>query len=67
MSALWDILNGRYRIAARAVRLQYNVFVVDTDVIFFDDPYLYFKSPPFANFTIINQPEVQHASVLLYE
>lgn len=23
-----------------------------------DDPYVYFKSPPFADFTIINQPEV---------
>ncbi|GLI67397.1 hypothetical protein VaNZ11_011582, partial [Volvox africanus] len=52
---LW---HSRYRIAARAVRMRYNVFLVDTDVIFFDDPYVYFKSPPFANFTIINQPEV---------
>ncbi|EFJ41466.1 hypothetical protein VOLCADRAFT_98512 [Volvox carteri f. nagariensis] len=52
---LW---HNRYRLAARAVRMRYNVFLVDTDVIFFDDPYLYFKSPPFANFTIINQPEV---------
>ncbi|GIL82746.1 hypothetical protein Vretifemale_11618 [Volvox reticuliferus] len=52
---LW---HNRYRIAARAVRMRYNVFLVDTDVIFFDDPYVYFKSPPFANFTIINQPEV---------
>lgn len=49
----------RYRLAARAIRMQYNVFLVDTDVIFFDDPYVYFKSPPFANFTVINQPEVR--------
>ncbi|KAG2437206.1 hypothetical protein HXX76_005869 [Chlamydomonas incerta] len=50
--------HNRYRLAARAVRLRYNTFIVDTDAIFFDDPYVYFKSPPFANFTIINQPEV---------
>ncbi|GFR53208.1 hypothetical protein Agub_g15914, partial [Astrephomene gubernaculifera] len=53
--------HNRYRLAARIVRQRYNVFLTDTDVIFFDDPYLYFKQPPFSNFTIINQPE------LLYE
>ncbi|KAG2441348.1 hypothetical protein HYH02_009940 [Chlamydomonas schloesseri] len=50
--------HNRYRLAARAVRLRYNTFIVDTDAIFFDDPYVYFKSPPFADFTIINQAEV---------
>eukprot|EP00198_Chlamydomonas_reinhardtii_P005663 XP_001694999.1 predicted protein [Chlamydomonas reinhardtii] len=50
--------HNRYRLACRAVRLRYNTFIVDTDTIFFDDPYVYFKSPPFADFTIINQPEV---------
>lgn len=50
---------ARYRLAARVVRLGYNVFLTDTDVIFFDDPYVYFKSPPFANYTVINQPEVR--------
>ena len=30
----------------------------DSDVVMFDDPYRYFKSPPFSNFTIINQPEI---------
>ncbi|KAG2435830.1 hypothetical protein HXX76_007025 [Chlamydomonas incerta] len=49
--------HNRYRLAARVVRLGYNVFLTDTDVIFFDDPYVYFKSPPFANYTVINQPE----------
>jgi hypothetical protein len=52
----------RYRLAVRLVRLRVNTFLVDTDVIFFDDPYLYFKSPPFANFTVINQPEVRPAT-----
>ena len=40
------------------MRLGYNIFIVDSDVIFFDDPYRYFKSPPFAGYTIINQAEV---------
>lgn len=44
---------------ARAVRLRYNVLCMDSDVIVFDDPYRYFKSPPFSNFTILDQPEVR--------
>lgn len=50
--------HNRYRILARASRLQYNVLLLDSDVILFDDPYKYFKAPPFSNFTIINQAEV---------
>ena len=30
----------------------------DSDVILFGNPYHYFKSPPFSNFTVINQAEV---------
>ena len=50
--------HNRYRVLARSVRLQYNVLLLDSDVILFDDPYKYFKAPPFANFTVINQAEV---------
>jgi hypothetical protein len=42
----------------RAVRLGYNVLSIDTDVLLFDDPYRYFKSPPFNAFNVINQAEV---------
>lgn len=41
----------------RAVRLGYNVLVTDNDVVFFEDPYPFFKSPPFLSFTVINQQE----------
>ena len=41
----------------RAVRLGYNVLMTDNDVVMFDDPYLYFKSPPFSHFTVLNQQE----------
>eukprot|EP00798_Chlamydomonas_sp_ICE-L_P004759 gene4759-34509_t len=47
----------RWRTLARAVRMGYNVLCSDTDVVFFHDPYAFFKSPPFSNYTIINQAE----------
>ena len=37
----------RLRFVARAIRLGYNVMQVDADSIFFTDPYIHFKSPPF--------------------
>ena len=40
------------------MRLSYNVWMMDSDIILFDDPYKYWKSPPFANYTIIDQIEV---------
>ncbi len=52
---LWKI---RYRLTARAARMGYGVLSTDADVVIFDDPYRYFKSPPFANFSVINQPEL---------
>ena len=48
---------GRYRTLVRAVRLGYNVLMTDNDVIMFDDPYAYFKAPPFSHFTVLNQQE----------
>ncbi len=34
-------------LSCRALRLGYNVLLADADVIFFDDPYRFFKQPPF--------------------
>ena len=31
--------------------------LLDADVTVFDDPYKYFKQPPFKDFNVINQPE----------
>ena len=47
----------RYRTMVRSVRLGYNVLMTDNDVVLFDDPYHYFKSPPFSHFTVLNQME----------
>ena len=47
----------RYRTMVRSVRLGYNVLMTDNDVVMFDDPYHYFKSPPFSHFTVLNQME----------
>jgi hypothetical protein len=49
---------SRYRTLGRAVRLGYNVMMLDTDIVLMDDPYKYFKAPPFSSFTILNQAEV---------
>ena len=37
----------------------WQVFMSDNDVVLFDDPYAYFKAPPFSGFTVINQAEVR--------
>ena len=50
-------LQCRYRTLVRAVRLGYNVLMTDNDVVMFDDPYAYFKAPPFSHFTVLNQQE----------
>ncbi len=57
MRASWR--QCRYRTLARLVRMGYNVLMTDTDVVWFDDPYRFLKSPPFSNFTVINQAEVR--------
>lgn len=44
---------GRLRMAARALRLGYNLLFLDTDIIIFDEPYKYFKSPLFADVNVI--------------
>lgn len=44
---------------ARAVQAAYNVFLLDTDVLLFDDPYKYFKTPPFSAFQLLAQVRSQ--------
>lgn len=41
----------------RSIRLGYNVLLLDSDVIVFDDPYKYLKHPPFKDIVVINQEE----------
>jgi hypothetical protein len=47
----------RHRLAARALRLGYNVFSHDADVFYLQDPYLFFKKPPFSQYQLITQQE----------
>jgi hypothetical protein len=58
IAGLWKI---RYRLTARAARIGYGVLSIDADVVIFDDPYRFFKAPPFSNFTVINQPEMLYS------
>ncbi|KAA6428239.1 MAG: hypothetical protein FRX49_01835 [Trebouxia sp. A1-2] len=51
---LWSL---RYRTLARSLRLGYNVLLVDSDTAVFDDPYKYFKQPPFQDIVVLNQEE----------
>ncbi|GAX73095.1 hypothetical protein CEUSTIGMA_g548.t1 [Chlamydomonas eustigma] len=41
------LMHLRLRLAARILRLRYNILFLDTDIIIFDDPYKYFKAYPF--------------------
>ncbi len=42
---------------SRSIRLGYNVLLLDSDVIVFDNPYKYLKHPPFKDIVVINQEE----------
>lgn len=44
-------------LVCRSIRLGYNVLLLDSDVTVFDDPYKYFKQPPFKDVVVINQEE----------
>ena len=46
----------------RAVRLGYNVLLLDSDVTLFDDPYKYFKQPPFRDLVVMKQEEAANAA-----
>ena len=41
----------------RAIRFGYNILLLDADVTVFNDPYKYFKQPPFQDINVINQEE----------
>lgn len=43
--------------ACRLVRLGYNILLLDTDIAVLDDPYKYFKEPPFQDVVLLNQHE----------
>ena len=45
----------RWRTAARAVHAGYNVLLMDTDVLLLDDPYKFWKKPPFNQYQILSQ------------
>lgn len=44
-------------VLCRSIRLGYNVLMLDTDVLIMDNPYKYFKQPPFKDITVLNQAE----------
>ena len=44
-------------LACRLIRLGYNVLLLDSDVAVLDDPYKYFKAPPFNDIVVLNQEE----------
>lgn len=43
--------------SCRLIRLGYNVLLLDSDVAVLDDPYKYFKMPPFNDIVVFNQDE----------
>ena len=47
--------SGRWRTAARMVRAGYNVLMLDTDVVLLEDPYRFWKKPPFEKLTLMAQ------------
>ena len=49
----------RWRTAARMVRAGYNVLLMDTDVLLINDPYEFWKKPPFSKFQILAQVRVE--------
>eukprot|EP00195_Chlamydomonas_chlamydogama_P015030 CAMPEP_0202910010 /NCGR_PEP_ID=MMETSP1392-20130828/50857_1 /ASSEMBLY_ACC=CAM_ASM_000868 /TAXON_ID=225041 /ORGANISM="Chlamydomonas chlamydogama, Strain SAG 11-48b" /LENGTH=599 /DNA_ID=CAMNT_0049599963 /DNA_START=380 /DNA_END=2179 /DNA_ORIENTATION=+ len=53
-----ELFSTRWRTAARAVRAGYNVLLMDTDVLLFDDPYKYLKSTPFDKYQILAQAKL---------
>ncbi|KAL4419331.1 hypothetical protein ABPG77_006019 [Micractinium sp. CCAP 211/92] len=52
-SVFWDTMNKRWELAARALRMGYNVLSLDADTSLLDDPYHYLKHPLFARYNAI--------------
>lgn len=46
-----------YVVLCRLIRLGYNVLLLDSDTAMLDDPYKYFKQPPFDDIVVLNQEE----------
>ena len=44
--------------------MKYNVLLADSDVIFFQNPYQYFKAEPFKDLVILNQQVMQQCAVV---
>ena len=57
LAHLARIQNQHHRLAARAIRLGYNVLTIDGDVFFFQDPYLFLKRPPYSSYQLMTQGE----------
>jgi hypothetical protein len=49
--------HARMRFVARAIRLSYNLLILDVDSIVFSDPYIYLKKPPLSEMHFICNPE----------
>ncbi len=47
----------RHRIAARLVRMGYNVLILDNDVLLFNDIYKWFKAKPFSDYQFFTASE----------
>ncbi|GAX76869.1 hypothetical protein CEUSTIGMA_g4315.t1 [Chlamydomonas eustigma] len=53
-----DMFHNKWRAAARAVRAGYNVLVMDTDVLLFEDPYKFWKAAPFKSYHLLVQADL---------
>ncbi|PSC76104.1 DNA-directed RNA polymerases and III subunit RPABC2 [Micractinium conductrix] len=48
-----DTMAMRWEVASRMLRMRYNVLSLDADVSLLDDPYRYFKAPPFSKYNAL--------------
>ena len=55
LRGITGLQNLHHQLAARAIRLGYNVLTIDGDVFLLQDPYLFFKRPPFSAYHLITQ------------
>lgn len=57
MSGVGWLHHIRHRIAARLVRMGYNVLILDNDVLLFNDIYKWFKAKPFSDYQFFTASE----------
>jgi hypothetical protein len=55
--ALDGFLEKRWELAARMLRMGYNVLSIDTDAMLHHDPYVFLKAPPLNRFTSLFQQD----------